>query len=72
VVKQALDSIRPFAKQLFIEKDIANRQLLGATSGYPIPDMPQLIDNVIQHLLLTKWGREPSQGVQSRQPAAFV
>ena len=64
VVKQALESIRPFAQQLFIEKDVANQQLLCATPGYPIPDMPVLIDNVIQHLMQTKWGRETMPGNQ--------
>jgi hypothetical protein len=69
VVKQALDSIRPFAKQLFIEKDIANQQLIGAKPDYPTPDMPLLIDNVIQYLMQTKWGRESVHSAQSSQHA---
>lgn len=69
VVKQALDSIRPFAKQLFIEKDIANQRLIGATPDYPTPDMPLLIDNVIQYLMQTKWGRESVHSAQSSQQA---
>lgn len=72
VVKQALDSIRPFARQLFIEKDIANQQLLGATPEYSVPDMPVLIDNVIQYLVGTKWGREPIQGVRPKQPVVIA
>lgn len=67
VVKQALESIRPFAKQLFIEKDVANGELLRACPGYETPDMPRLIDNVIQYLVLTKWGREPYPGVKAAQ-----
>ncbi|MCI0504566.1 MAG: SDR family oxidoreductase [Gammaproteobacteria bacterium] len=70
VVKQALDSIRPFAKQLFIAKDVANQQLLEACPGYVIPDMPRLIDNVIQYLILTKWGREPYHGRSMKEAIA--
>ena len=58
VVQQALDSIRPFAKQLFIDKDPANDRLINAYPDYETPDMHCLIDNVIQYLMITKWDRE--------------
>ncbi|HEY5603627.1 MAG TPA: SDR family oxidoreductase [Gammaproteobacteria bacterium] len=70
VVKQALDSIRPFAKQLFIEKEVANQQLLEVCPGYAIPDMPRLIDNVIHYLIRTKWGREPCHGMAGQEANA--
>ncbi|MCP5245550.1 MAG: SDR family oxidoreductase [Burkholderiales bacterium] len=56
VVKQALDSIRPFSKQLYIEKNISNGNLLKHYPEYPSPDMAVLLDKVIQFLMREKWG----------------
>ncbi len=56
VVKQALDSIRPFSKQLYIEKNISNGNLLKHYPQYPVPDMEVLLDSVIQFLMREKWG----------------
>lgn len=58
VMKQALDSIRPFSKQLFIDKDVSNGKLISSYPDYSVPDMDTLIDNVIAYLVQTKWGRE--------------
>lgn len=56
MVKQALDSIQPFSKQLYIEKYINNDNLLKHYPEYPSPDMKVLLDNVIQFLMREKWG----------------
>ena len=56
VVKQALESIRPFAKQLYIDKSIANDNLLRQYPEYRAPDMNALLDNVVQYLMREKWG----------------
>jgi hypothetical protein len=57
VIKQALDSIRPFSKQLYIEKSINNGNLLNHYPEYDIPDMRQLLDNVIKFLMFERWGQ---------------
>ena len=57
VVRQALESIRPFSKQMFICKEIQNENLRVAYPAYANPNSPLLIDNVVQHLIRTRWGR---------------
>lgn len=57
VVKQALESIKPFSAQMFLCKEIHNDNLRMAYSDYSAPDTEALIDNVVQHLIRTRWGR---------------
>ena len=70
VVQQALDGIRPFAKQLFIVKDPVNDKVMEAYPDYETPDMHRLIDNVIQYLMITKWGREVHKGADQEHDSA--
>lgn len=56
VVRQALDSIRPFSKQMYIEKNIRNDNLKKHYPQYAAPDMKVLLDKVIQYLVREKWG----------------
>lgn len=58
VVSQAVESIRPFARQLFIDKAFNNDNLRGALSRYHAPDPQQLVVNTVRYLIQTKWGRE--------------
>ncbi len=57
IVRQALESIKPFSAQMFLNKEIQNDNLRMAYPGYTKPDAEVLIDNVVQHLIRTRWGR---------------
>ena len=57
VVNQAISSIAPFGKQLFIRKEVDNHNLVSALKSYSAPDARQLIKNTCRYLLRTKWGR---------------
>lgn len=58
VVQQALLSIRPFAQQLYLEKDFSNERLRSVYPGYRSPNPEKLIRNAAEHLVRTKWGRK--------------
>jgi len=58
VVQQALQSIDPFAKQLFIEKKFIISQTREYLSNYKAPDPRRLIVNTATALVRTKWGRK--------------
>lgn len=58
VVQQALLSIRPFAQQLYLEKDFANARLRGVLPDYRAPDPEGLIRKTAEYLARTKWGRK--------------
>ena len=58
VVNQAVSSISPFAKQLFIEKAVQNHQLRAALPSYQAPDPRELVQRICAYLVRTKWGRE--------------
>lgn len=64
IVNQAVSSIAPFAKQLFISKEIQNQELVSALSGYRAPDPRQLIRNTCKILVLTRWGRKSRHAIQ--------
>lgn len=57
IVNQALSSVTPFAKQLFLEKSFDNQNLRAHYLGYAAPNPEQLIRNTCQSLVQTKWGR---------------
>lgn len=59
VVNDSLASVTPFARQLFVAKDIRNDNLRSAMPDYRAPDPLALIRNVCGHLIRTKWGRLP-------------
>lgn len=58
VVSQAVESIRPFARQLFVSKSFHNDNLRAALSQYRAPDPQQMTLNTVGYLVQTKWGRE--------------
>jgi len=58
VVNQAVASVAPFAKQLFVCKEIENRRLVAALRGYRAPDARELAERVCNHLVRTRWGKE--------------
>ncbi len=58
LVRQALQSVVPFARQLFVAKLLDNqrlRQVLGA--GYSPPDGAELVRRTCRCLVDTNWGR---------------
>ncbi|HVL00548.1 MAG TPA: SDR family oxidoreductase [Dongiaceae bacterium] len=58
VVSQAVESIRPFAPQMFVTKQFNNDQLRVALDRYRAPDPETLVRNTVRYLVQTKWGRE--------------
>lgn len=58
IVNQAISSVAPFGKQLFIRKEIDNHNLVSTLESYSAPDARQLIKNTCRYLLRTKWGRQ--------------
>ncbi len=63
VMQQAMESVTPFAKQLFFRKDVRNTDLVSQLRGYRAPDPARLAENVCQYLMQTHWGRDETRGV---------
>jgi nucleoside-diphosphate-sugar epimerase len=55
VLKQALAGIQPFARQLFVRKEILNLQTVALLGAQPISR--DLIEGSVTRLVETKWGR---------------
>lgn len=62
VVNDSLASVTPFARQLFVPKDIRNDNLRAVFPGYPAPDPVAQIRATCGYLVRTKWGRLPDTG----------
>jgi len=58
IVNQAVSSVAPFAKQLFIHKRIINDNVVAGVEHYSPPEMRQLIRNTCDYLVRTKWGKQ--------------
>lgn len=59
MVRQSLQSVVPFARQLFVGKEVDNtriRALLGP--AYSTPDAAELVRRTCDWLVATKWGRQ--------------
>ena len=57
VVRQGLESVVPFAAQLFSHKSFANERLKSLLDVYAAPDATELVSNTCDHLIATRWGR---------------
>lgn len=57
-VSQALSSITPFARQLFVARDVRNERLLALLGRDPAPDPARLVEAACRELVRTRWGRE--------------
>lgn len=66
IVNQAVSSVAPFGRQLFIRKQIQNHNLVSALRDYRAPDARQLIRNTCEYLVRTKWGRLVDASAESR------
>jgi len=62
IVNQAVSSVAPFGKQLFIKKDIRNSKLVSALRSYHEPDARGLILNTCEYLVRTRWGKRDQNG----------
>ena len=58
MVRQALQSVVPFARQLFVVKELDNARLRAALGSYRPPDPADLVRRTCQHLVATRWGRD--------------
>ncbi len=61
LVARALDNVAPFARQLYVNKNLDNNRLRGALDAYTLPDAAQLLANTCRRLLATRWGRRDAQ-----------
>jgi nucleoside-diphosphate-sugar epimerase len=59
IVQQSVSSVAPFARQLFVDKDIANLNTAAVPGGdYHVPEAEALIRKVCRNLIATRWGRQ--------------
>lgn len=56
-VNQALESVSPFARQLYVHKDLTNDRLRSVWPDYLPPDPRAFITATSAHLVRTRWGR---------------
>lgn len=57
LVTRALANVMPFARQLFVAKELDNTRLRGALAGYRAPDPAALAAATCARLAATRWGR---------------
>lgn len=58
LVTSALENVMPFARQLYVSKDVDNARLRGALGdGYAATDGAALVAAVCARLAATRWGR---------------
>ena len=67
IVNEAVSSVFPFSKQLFIDKEINNHNLVSAFDRYQVENPHALIQNTCQYLLKTKWAKAQDTN-KSAQP----
>jgi nucleoside-diphosphate-sugar epimerase len=66
-VNQALESVSPFARQLYVRKDVSNDRLRSVWPDYAPPDPRAFITATTAHLVRTRWGRAEAAGRQDRR-----
>jgi nucleoside-diphosphate-sugar epimerase len=59
LVGRALSSVAPFARQLYVTKELDNTQLRAALRAYSAPDPELLVRRTCESLVRTRWGRHP-------------
>lgn len=57
LVTQALHNVAPFARQLYVNKDLDNTRLRHALGSYAPTDAAALVADTCRQLLDTRWGR---------------
>ena len=61
VVRQALESVAPFARQLFVHKHLENANMASAMHDYAPPDMRAVLRATCDALVRTRWGRATTE-----------
>ena len=62
LVRQSLQSVVPFARQLFVGKELDNRRLREVLGdSYRAPDATELVRRTCDWLVATRWGRRVEQ-----------
>ncbi len=57
LVTQALANVMPFARQLYVSKELDNTRLRSALGDYRAPDPTALVAATCAQLVATRWGR---------------
>lgn len=57
LLSQALDNVAPFARQLYVHKELQNVRLRAALQNYQPPDGAELVRDTSAFLVRTRWGR---------------
>jgi nucleoside-diphosphate-sugar epimerase len=60
VVGQAMSSVAPFARELFVHKDVENGHMIEALGRDPAPDPAALVRRACASLVRSRWGRPAS------------
>ena len=58
MVRRSLQSVVPFARQLFVAKELANVRLRAALDDYRPPDAAALVRRTCDWLVASRWGRD--------------
>lgn len=59
VIRQALNSVAPFAPQLFSDKDVSTLNLSAALPDLLAPNVADIMPWVSRNLVATRWGNHP-------------
>lgn len=62
LVTQALANVMPFARQLYVAKELDNTRLRAALGDYRAPDAAELVAATCARLVATRWGRRVAAG----------
>lgn len=63
VMSQASGSISPFARQLFVDKHVANDRLQALLKTYEPTNAKELVGPMCRYLVESKWGRSVKVGI---------
>jgi len=58
LVLGALETVVPFADQLYLHKDVTSDRLLAEWPGHRVPDARALVTGTCEYLVATHWGRK--------------
>ena len=63
IVNQAVSSVGPFARQLFLEKEFDNTNTLAVLEHSKHYDFRAIIKNACEYLVRSRWGRKVADHV---------
>jgi nucleoside-diphosphate-sugar epimerase len=70
-MRQAVQSVAPFAEQLFLPKDVCNARLRQVFPDYTTPTPADLLRATAEWLVATRWGRTPG-ATNATEPTSEV